>query len=578
MILRRGELKTEERDIAKKMPRKSQFEKFKDLGGKLAVGAALIFIVATAQRCGDTNNYTIIQNFGKDAAQAEKDAGKNEDANQQEDAWLDAGIEDSGELADASEDAGFEQDAENDAGMQNDAGSAEDAGEFADAGEDAGLKPLSIDNLTLDVSPFGKEVTISWTTERPANSYLEVWDEPYIGKWPVYDAVQKTNHTITVDTQGIISPERSYGLFVMSEEFIDAKAYTARSDVQHFKTQKPHLLIVLSQKYSNDADIDAAVAKYSTAIGNESWVADIAKLDASSNFDSIKWLLADRKLNNNTPAALLVGEDIPFSYFILEKEVSNIIARPLLQEWMEINKTGDPVVDEMEVVVSLLVPTPNSQMKEKDQVINAFTKFSMDRDKAYPEEVALFYDPTVAQVHAPDYPEFKMVGNLTVYDKAGPQDAYAYKDQSLKLLTLTGHGTPYGVQVNPDYNGQGSVGMGSWQINDIDLPFLIVAGCDTFSWFVNAGETVPKSDFFMGWFPLGHKSIRAVVAGLPTQISETYKYPPEPLPNFIGRSLPKIAKGQSIAESVYNATFFNMNVVLHGDPTFRYTTVYAGDK
>jgi hypothetical protein len=455
------------------------------------------------------------------------------------------------------------------------------------------LKPLVIENIKTDVSPFGNEVTISWDTNDPATSYVSYTRDIFDGFYwqPIFNSELKTNHSITID-EGV-SPNRTYSFRILSSENCNGPV-DAYSDILTFQTENPHLLIVLSPNYSDNAEIDSAINAYSLAIAQEGWVTDILELNSTINDHAfVRAALMDRKKNANTTAAILVGEDLPFDHFDIERALDTQLTCPILDNWVEEKGIDGWGTNTIDIAVSLLVPSPYSNAVE--DVEQAFLKFASDRSRTYPNDVALFYDPSLLHsgLNAPDYPELKMLGGLTVNTNTTQEDVYNVGP--LKLLSLSGHGCPSSVRVTP-YPGYAE--FYSQDVGNIDVPFAVLSGCNTHCWFSKAGELAPYYTFGLrnfGGLTLGNGDLHALVASLPDQdeveivkiegswtplsailanpYSQDWMQMIEDrmvITNFYSYSLPKLAKGRSLAQAIYGATFFNDNVVVYGDITFHY--------
>jgi hypothetical protein len=273
------------------------------------------------------------------------------------------------------------------------------------------------------------------------------------------------------------------------------------------------------------------------------------------------------------------------------------MACPLLDNWAEEKGLDNwTIASSIDIAVSLLVPSPYQSPVEN--IEQAFLKFAGDRSRTFPDDVALFYDPSLVfaldGLNALDYPGLKMLGSLTVNTSTTEDDVHNTYLQPLKFLSLNGHGNPQVVQVTPGTSTMPSAYFDTEDIGKIDVPFIAVSGCNTFCWFSKSGESVPYYDPgwpFFGGLVLGSGNMHALVTGIPDQQTvELVKHNgiweevilDEPysnltgneermaITNFYAYSVPKLAKGKSLAQAIYGATFFNDNVVVYGDITFHY--------
>ncbi len=461
----------------------------------------------------------------------------------------------------------------------------EDAEETADAycGE-----PTGIENVLTNISPFGNRATISWETTRPAICHL-LWEETPVDYIPqvIYETGAATNHAMTLGETKRILPGRNYDLYIACSETCPGWPLQIFSDIVRFETSELHLLVALSPKYSDNSEVDDALAVYSAAVAIEGWTADIEKLNETTNDHTyIKELLAERKHSSNTLAAILVGEDLPldvtslptyYGYYGGGLWTKFII--PSINSFSDADGTGDTSHDNIGIAVSLIVPSPYTYGGSEHLVAETFLKFASERDRR-DTAVDVFHDSTVSDegLHPPDYPELNMLGDLTVDGTPTPVELDALEDGPLKLLAALGHGSPYVVQMN-SYNI-----FYSTDLRDIDVPFAMVSGCHTFCWtgLERDGilETVPINNDHFGGQVLGSGPLRAIVTGIPNQSCEDefcggelppyWTAPLDEWPNFISYSVPKLAEGKSLAEAIYGGNFFTQNVVVYGDITFRY--------
>lgn len=488
---------------------------------------------------------------------------------------------------DAGRDAGPDSDSDTDADTDTDSDTDADTDSDSDAGSDSGVdnedggaaldcsEPLHIDNLETDVSPFGNEVTVSWETNRPASTWLAMWTPPDSSIWPVYYTTPTTSHTVKIEANAGIVVDEDFAFYVSSEEIGECGVNHVDSAVQGFHTQKPHLLILLSPFYSNDAGLDDAIVTYSNVIAYEDWLTDVVKLDETTNdYTFIKELLADRKHNNNTPAAILVGEDLAFSFF---DDGTNYMC-PNLKGWTEIDRISLPAdvgvigSQYIDIALSLIAPQPSSGPYHSsiNEVRDTFLKFAVNRGKYYPGKVAVYYDDDVFHeiiFHPPDYPELNLLGDVLVKPDATPEDVQSSKESPLDLLILNGHGNSQEVNAGP------GVAFEAADIAEIDVPIAVLTGCHTYCW-ASLDGIKPFSVYhqFLGSLVSEDNAVQVVVGGY----SAYYEGPLIP-PNFISQAVPVLAEGKSLAQALYWSTSFNYDldaiehVVVYGDITFRYT-------
>jgi hypothetical protein len=461
---------------------------------------------------------------------------------------------------------------------------AEDAEEGSDT---YCSEPTGVENILTDVSQFGNRATISWETTRPAVCHLLCEDTPVdYAPEVIYETEAAVNHTMTLGGRKRMLPGHNYDSYIACSEPCPGWPLQFFSDIIRFETSELRLLVVLSPKYSDDIEIDDALAVYSAAVALEGWTTDTVKLDETTNDHTyVKELLRERKYADNTLAAMLVGEDLPLDvtiypgYFVYYGGGCwTRIAMPSINSFADTERTGDSLHDNIGIALSLIVPSPYVYGGSEHLVAETFLKFASDRNRI-DTGVRVFYDATLGEgLHPPHYPELSMLGELTADDSPSSSELAALEDGPLKFLMATGHGSPYVVQMNT-FNV-----FHSTDLRDIDVPLAVVGGCFTFAWtaWERAGvlETVPMSNDHFGGQVLGSGPLHAIVTGIPAQSCEVefcggeippyWTSPLDEWPNFISYSVPKLAEGKSLAEAIYGGNFFTQNVIVYGDITFRY--------
>jgi hypothetical protein len=446
-----------------------------------------------------------------------------------------------------------------------------EGGNSLDVEASVNCDPLTITNIIVDISPFGNETTISWSTNEPTSCDL-VWNTTGDPTGQAFGTDTDTGHSITFGDYQFnkMAPGNSYDFFIGCGENCQGQYLHVETEGT-FQTKKPHLLIVLSPRYSENIGIDSAIQTYSQAIAVENWVTDIVKLNPTINDHSfVKAILADRKHNNNTPAAILVGLDLPFDFY------NNFYVCPRLKDWIEIDHISGPCdgFQNMDIAISILPVSPGDDnlpyVDSADKVSQAFLKFASDRNGVGSNNVTVFYDNDAFKEYhfdPPDYPELKMLGDLTIKSGVTSDEIQALQNQSLKLLMVSAHGTSDDVFLNPSQ-------FNAYDFDTIGVPLGVVGGCHTYCWIDSYSGDVhpyPSDHSFFGNQVLGTTSQRAIVAGIPTKGVGQYQSS-----NFVFFAIPQLAKGRSLAQAVYGwhplhcGADETYDVAIYGDITFHY--------
>ncbi|NYZ75059.1 fibronectin type III domain-containing protein [Candidatus Micrarchaeota archaeon] len=428
---------------------------------------------------------------------------------------------------------------------------------------------LRIFNESVEVSPFGTEAVLRWQTSRLSTSGAEFWCNGGL-----YE--NKSDDSLTTSHE--IAASRLHVGNNCEARFWSTRAAAAVSSRLSFDTPRPGLLLVLSPDFANDSEVQVAAGNYLTAVFFDlRWQGYFLGLNASTNNAAyIDEVITRMHSENNVLAVVAVGDDLAFP----RVEVSYVT--PMLDGWSNTTRPSDAYLRilntsvaewvDWDVVVSLVVPTstcapycPTKQAK----AAAVLRKFAANRTVDYGSRVELFRDPSFT----PDLDGLDAFENVSEHTSVSGS-ALAYVSCSaeacpqLAMLVADGHGNPGTVSIPP---GQ----VNYLDIKGVNVPLVILSGCDTAAWFHAPGMSTPVNQWF-GDLVTESNYVRAVIAGSPL-VRSSLEIDPDPA-SVISYAVPRLAAGKPLAEALWGsrvAVFYPVShtgstIVVFGDPTFHY--------
>lgn len=315
------------------------------------------------------------------------------------------------------------------------------------------------------------------------------------------------------------------------------------------------LLILLSNQYSNDSDIDSAITTYSNAIAPEGWETVVHKLSPSVT----TFVAVDEIIEEIDPyATLIIGEDTPMA---LRSETGGQEAPSLipyytkgLEDGYTIWNTGVIIQHwvPMDIPTFMVLPSHNdTYVTKKNQIINTLLKFASKRSFGEYGDRVLVMQDTADDFPSMDINTIRPIGDVIYYPDPSSTEVNSSLDGKYKSIVVGGH-------ANPQYAMPGAAFRNTTHAANVDTPFLFILGCFTEGWYCKPCTAGVIDKPYGSWF--GHSIIDN--PDLCLYISGWMYFFED-----VGIDL---SQGKSIAEALKGKTVTGDAYTLFGDPTFHY--------
>lgn len=328
------------------------------------------------------------------------------------------------------------------------------------------------------------------------------------------------------------------------------------------------LLVVLGNQYSDDSAINLAIAQYENAINIEGWTVQVEKLSASVT----EYSQVDEIIEKINPfATLLIGEDIPIALSAGNKE-GNFVAPSLIpfytlggsSRYRISTKKPDRIVQQnliMEIPTALLIGN-------KNEIINALTKFARNRNQTYGNTVVTFLSITGMHGHLDpaDFTVLSELGRLVQYEDPVQEEVDSVLTDEYKMVVAEGHASCWNIWVRDIILIDGKHDVARFYAHThakgAKVPLLVLGGCGVNGWNTRPyPETVkicpPPTGRWFGRQIFDNPHLHMIVAGLENEV-------------FLNNCVSSLAAGKSIAEAMRYKLFRGDYATLFGDPTFHY--------
>ena len=344
------------------------------------------------------------------------------------------------------------------------------------------------------------------------------------------------------------------------------------SPTQYTNNNKdPDILVFISPQYSNDEEIKVSINNYATAVKEDiNWNIKIIPLTQNQNdYTKIDEIIEEHYEQNEIKACIMVGEDIDTAL----GGSNSYMKKPSTVPWETIG--GEDSYEQsihgivckpyqIKICISLIYPTSDQDFfTKKQQIINAFNKFSSQRKIRLDKQILAFESSDINTNSKEIYNSIGNYGNL--YYKQDPTDLEIEKSKtfSYSMYFVHGHSNPSGTDTAAGIDGWFSADY----VDQIDTPLFGADGCYVGGWWTNQPDTntlAPSiSSTWYGSKIFTSKNIIVMVLGLLSQNGLSYPV------SFIENAIPEILNGKTVAESVIGDTYIGDTTII-GDPTFHY--------
>lgn len=342
------------------------------------------------------------------------------------------------------------------------------------------------------------------------------------------------------------------------------------------KVTQKQLLILLSNQYSNDSDIDDAISNYSNSIKPEGWSTVVHKLSPSvTDFREVDEIIEDI----DPYATMIIGEDTPTA---LRAELSGQEMPSTVpfyttggEDAYTINKgriTGN--IYKCSIPTSLIfLNHDNSYDKKKNEIISTLNKFSTNRNniaETYGNKVVSYVSVEGEGIGRSGadyiYSSIEPLGDLTQYEDAGQSIVDKVLIGEYKMVSAFGHACPSRIVVKWIGNYK-VLFLANVHARKAKTPMLMLHGCYVSGWKCKPCHTSildPPTSIWFGHQVIDSQHLRIVVAGFPIQGTH-----PD-ADNFVNNCIPDLANGKSLAESMKNKMIYGDDSTIYGDITFHY--------
>ena len=336
-------------------------------------------------------------------------------------------------------------------------------------------------------------------------------------------------------------------------------------------TENPDMLIFLSPQYNQDIEIITAITGYIKAIKQDSdWDAIIIKISEENNdYQIIDQIIEENYQNHKIKACLMVGEDIDTPL----AGDSDYMEKPSIVPWFttggnetyEITEQG--IISKpyrMDICISLLYPTHEQDyLSKKTQIINAFEKFSTQRDHRLSQDISVFESKDLNTNSKEIYQQIGKQTDLKYMENPGQKDMNLITGKYHSMLFIHGHSNPSGTYINGDQR----IWFSADDLDSIETPFFGADGCYVSGWWSDKKDNNHlDTSIYSSWYGskiFSSKHIHVMALGLLSQNGYSNNI------SFIENIIPKIIDGENLAESMIGS-YLTGDFIIVGDPTFNF--------
>jgi hypothetical protein len=332
----------------------------------------------------------------------------------------------------------------------------------------------------------------------------------------------------------------------------------------------PDMLVFISPQYAQDKELNSAIENYANSVEEDiGWKTEIIKLTMyQNNYKIIDNIIEDHYQKYKIKACIMVGEDTDTAL----GGSTSYMRKPSTIPWETIG--GEETYDtidkkvvckpyKIEVCISLLYPTNDLDYEvKKDQIIDAFNRFSIKRDISFDKETLVFESSELNKNSKDIYLGIEC-NNLTYRQDPTDLEIEESKGSSYSMYFVHGHSNPSGT----DVSSRGDGWFSADQVGHLDTPLFGADGCYVGGWWTNIKDSNSLSPSVSSpWYGskiFSSKHIYVMALGMLSQNGLTYSV------SFIENAVPKLSSGNTIAESVIGNTCIGDTIII-GDPTFHF--------
>jgi hypothetical protein len=287
-------------------------------------------------------------------------------------------------------------------------------------------------------------------------------------------------------------------------------------------------------------------------------------------YQTIDALIESYYFSNPLKACIMVGEDIDTAI----AGSHDHLAKPSTVPWYTTGRITSYQIQDNQIIaqpyrmnlcISLLYPTSTLPYEtKKDQLVNAFTKFSTQRYYQYTKTITVLESEQLSSASTSLYQHLDQFGLLTnQIEPTSTQLSTAINNPS-SFFFVHGHSNPSGTELSAQH---------TWFSTDIldslQSPVFGADGCYTNGWWTNqTNTTILSQSINTPWY--GSKiftspSVQVMILGLLSQ--NGYDYPV----SFLENAIPDLVNGKTLAESLIGHTYIGDNPLIIGDPSFHFS-------
>ncbi|MDD4953905.1 MAG: hypothetical protein PHG40_03240, partial [Candidatus Omnitrophica bacterium] len=348
-------------------------------------------------------------------------------------------------------------------------------------------------------------------------------------------------------------------------------------NLQAEETNAFDMLIFVSPQYVNNQDVLDGIEMYMEAIRKEGWNPKLIKLTPQeNNFKDIDRKIEEEYSKHPLRTCVMVGEEIdtPLSADGDYEEMPSALPWSTLggTKSYELYK-GRQITSEFkhcDTFISFVYPVHSLSYEERVADLRAiFEKFSKERNKAYSEDIQVFFgqDGLSAQALKQLYKQILgKFGTVSLLQDPSLNEVEATLSKSYMLVCADGHADPSAVALgaNPE-----SVSFQAAFLKYLNVPVVFLDGCFTGGWqsaYLDNDRLDPSvsKDCFCNMI-FENQYIRVMVTGLPNTTTETaYGYF-----NSLIHVIPEFLSGRPLADCFRGKDYYIDDVLCYGDPTTR---------
>ena len=368
---------------------------------------------------------------------------------------------------------------------------------------------------------------------------------------------------------GIIFLFTGLSVIMVNAQIIKSKNISLKD--QFKATEDPDMLIFLSPRYKQDTAIITAINGYISVIKEEiDWDAKIIRItEKDNNYQIIDGIIEEHYQTYSIKACLMVGEDLDTPL----AGDSDYLEKPSIVPWFTTGGTETYEITEqgiisksyqMDICISLLYPTHElDYLSKKNQIINAFEKFSTQRDHKLTHDISVFESKDLNTNSKEIYQQIDEKTHLNYMENPGQEDINQITRNTHSMLFIHGHSNPSGTYINGDQR----IWFSAEQLDLIETPFFGADGCYVSGWWSNQKDNdhldTSISASCYGSKIFSSKHINVMALGLLSQNGYANSI------SFIENVIPKIIDGENLAESMIGSNFTG-DFIIVGDPTFHF--------